>query len=163
MYATARDVEAISPLQEGRCRLLQLDVTDEGSTRTAAEEVERIEGAVRIPINNAGYSQSGASAGPVRSPSEAPVEVFSRHYDRYLENYEGYVKLAERIYRMQYGAKVLSGFGAEPQWGEKLRRVRDCLQRTTARLDILEWSTTPSWRLATASLAAPASPAATRS
>jgi hypothetical protein len=60
-----------------------------------------------------------------------------------LENYEGYVKLAERIYRMQDGAKVPSGFGAEPQNEEEtLRRVEDRLQRTTARLDITERSTT---------------------
>ena len=164
VYATARDVEEISPIADCGCRLLPLDVTDEDSMRDAVEEVERIEGAEGGLINNAGYSQSGVSAGPARSPSEAPVEVFSRHYDRYLENYEGYVKLAERIYRMQGGAKVPSGFGAEPQWGEeKLRRVEDRIQRTTARLDILERSTTPSWRPATASLAAPASPAATRS
>jgi NAD(P)-dependent dehydrogenase (short-subunit alcohol dehydrogenase family) len=60
VYATARDVEAIAPLQESGCRLLPLDVTDEDSMRGAVEEVERIEGAVGILINNAGYSQSGA-------------------------------------------------------------------------------------------------------
>jgi NAD(P)-dependent dehydrogenase (short-subunit alcohol dehydrogenase family) len=60
VYATARDVEAIAPLGEHGCRLLPLDVTDEGSMRCAVEEVERVEGAVWALINNAGYSQSGA-------------------------------------------------------------------------------------------------------
>jgi len=60
VYATARYVEAIAPLGERGCRLLPLDVTDEGSMRRAVEEVERTEGAVGVLINNAGYSQSGA-------------------------------------------------------------------------------------------------------
>src|SRR3712207_9528606 len=48
VYATARDVEAIAPLEERGCRLLPLDVTDEESMRSAVEEVERAEGAVEI-------------------------------------------------------------------------------------------------------------------
>jgi NAD(P)-dependent dehydrogenase (short-subunit alcohol dehydrogenase family) len=60
VYATARKVEAIAPLEESGCRLLPLDVTDEDSMRRAVEEVERQEGAVGALVNNAGYSQSGA-------------------------------------------------------------------------------------------------------
>jgi NAD(P)-dependent dehydrogenase (short-subunit alcohol dehydrogenase family) len=40
VYATARNVEAIAPLEERGCRLLPLDVTDEESMRSAVEEVE---------------------------------------------------------------------------------------------------------------------------
>src|SRR5918994_5231530 len=60
VYATARNVEKIAPLEESGCRLLALDVTDEDSMASAVEEVEREEGAVGALINNAGYSQSGA-------------------------------------------------------------------------------------------------------
>jgi NAD(P)-dependent dehydrogenase (short-subunit alcohol dehydrogenase family) len=60
VYATARKVEAIAPLEGSGCRLLPLDVTDEDSMRRAVEEVERQEGAVGALVNNAGYSQSGA-------------------------------------------------------------------------------------------------------
>ena len=60
VYATARNVEEISPLAERGCRLLPLDVTDENSMQAAVEEVERIDGAVGVLVNNAGYSQSGA-------------------------------------------------------------------------------------------------------
>jgi NAD(P)-dependent dehydrogenase (short-subunit alcohol dehydrogenase family) len=60
VYATARKVEAIAPLEESGCRLLSLDVTDEDSMVSAVEEVERREGAVGVLVNNAGYSQSGA-------------------------------------------------------------------------------------------------------
>src|SRR5215204_1903113 len=60
VYATARQVEAIAPLEEQGCELLPLDVTDEDSMRSAVDEVERREGAVGVLVNNAGYSQSGA-------------------------------------------------------------------------------------------------------
>src|SRR5215213_10173712 len=60
VYATARNVEKIAPLEESGCRVLALDVTDEDSMATAVEEVEREEGAVGALVNNAGYSQSGA-------------------------------------------------------------------------------------------------------
>ena len=60
VYATARNVDAIAPLEEIGCELLPLDVTDEDSMRRAVDEVEREEGAVGALVNNAGYSQSGA-------------------------------------------------------------------------------------------------------
>src|SRR5215217_8502816 len=60
VYATARNVEKIAPLEKSGCRLLALDVTDEDSMASAVEEVEREEGAVGALVNNAGYSQSGA-------------------------------------------------------------------------------------------------------
>src|ERR687889_197425 len=60
VYATARQVEAIAPLEQRGCELLPLDVTDEDSMVSAVDEVERREGAVGVLVNNAGYSQSGA-------------------------------------------------------------------------------------------------------
>ena len=60
VYASARRLESMAGLEEAGCRLLQLDVTDEGSMRAAVEEVERAEGAVGALVNNAGYSLSGA-------------------------------------------------------------------------------------------------------
>jgi NAD(P)-dependent dehydrogenase (short-subunit alcohol dehydrogenase family) len=74
VYATARNVGAIAPLEERGCRLLPLDVTDEESMRSAVEEVERAEGAVGVLINNAGYSQSGAV-------EEVPMEKVRRQFE----------------------------------------------------------------------------------
>jgi hypothetical protein len=71
-----------------------------------------------------------------RSLSDSPIEMFRRHYDKYLENYEGYVKLVERIYRMR--DEVPPSFVAEREWEGRLRRVNDGIERTTARLDLLE-------------------------
>lgn len=72
------------------------------------------------------------------SEDGAPVKMFREHYHRYLENYEGYVKLAERLCRMREAGEVPPGSPAERDWEQKLRRLNDGIQRTTARLDILE-------------------------
>ncbi len=60
VFASARRLDSIAPLEEAGCRLLELDVTDDDSMRSAVEEVERAKGAVGVLVNNAGYSQSGA-------------------------------------------------------------------------------------------------------
>jgi NAD(P)-dependent dehydrogenase (short-subunit alcohol dehydrogenase family) len=60
VYATARNVEKITPLEGHGCMLLPLDVVDEDSMRRAVDEIEQREGAVGVLVNNAGFSQSGA-------------------------------------------------------------------------------------------------------
>ena len=60
VYATARRVDTLSPLEKLGCRALALDVTDDGSMRAAVETVEQEHGAVGVLVNNAGFSQSGA-------------------------------------------------------------------------------------------------------
>jgi NADP-dependent 3-hydroxy acid dehydrogenase YdfG len=60
VYATARRAQSIQDLAERGCVTLELDVTQEGSMRTAVDAVELAESAVGVLINNAGYSQSGA-------------------------------------------------------------------------------------------------------
>ena len=87
VYATARNVEAIAPLEESGCRLLPLDVTDENSMRGAVEEVERGEDAVGVLINNAGYSQSGAV-------EEVPMEKVRRQFET---NVFGLVRMCQLV------------------------------------------------------------------
>src|SRR5918994_2764907 len=66
VYATARSVEKMAPLEQRGCELLPLDVTDEDSMRSAVDEVERRGGAVGGLVNNARYSPSGAvEAAPI--------------------------------------------------------------------------------------------------
>ena len=60
VYATARRLDAIQDLSTKGCRILALDVCDEGSMRAAVDAVERAEGAVGVLVNNAGYGQEGA-------------------------------------------------------------------------------------------------------
>jgi NAD(P)-dependent dehydrogenase (short-subunit alcohol dehydrogenase family) len=87
VYATARDVEAIAPLETLGCRLLPLDVTEEDSMRAAVEEVERVEGAVGVLVNNAGYSQSGAV-------EEVPMDKVRRQFET---NVFGLVRLCQLV------------------------------------------------------------------
>ena len=74
VYATARNVEKIAPLEQRGCQLLPLDVTDEDSMRLAVDEVEQREGVVGVLVNNAGYSQSGAV-------EAVPVEKVRRQFE----------------------------------------------------------------------------------
>ncbi len=87
VYATARKVEAIAPLEESGCRLLSLDVTDDDSMVSAVEEVERREGAVGALVNNAGYSQSGAV-------EAVPMEKVRRQFET---NVFGLVRMCQLV------------------------------------------------------------------
>ena len=123
--------EKPSPIEEKRA----------GTPRPASPpppEDERPRLAVWHPHPDDDVSPGSAPAGQGAGPSAAPVEMFRRHYDKYLENYEGYVKLAERIYQMRDNAGSARGPLAEREWEERLRSVNDGIKRTTARLDILE-------------------------
>ena len=74
----------------------------------------------------------------VQTRSGAQVAMFRKYYDRYLENYQGYVELAEGLYRARENGEVPSGSVEEREWRERLRRAKDGIARTTSRLDILE-------------------------
>src|SRR5215213_3780241 len=73
---------------------------------------------------------------PGRGWNKSPVRFFQKCYDRYLEHYEGYVRLAERLHvtRDEAGADTLGRRESE----DKLRRAYDAIDRTTQRLDVLE-------------------------
>ena len=59
VYATARRLETLQPLEAAGCRTLPLDVVDEGSMQAAIETITRECGGIGALVNNAGYSQSG--------------------------------------------------------------------------------------------------------
>jgi hypothetical protein len=94
--------------------------------------------AVWHPHPDDDVSPGSASTGQRGVQSDAPLKMFHRYYDRYLDNYECYVKLAERLYLMREKGEVAPGSAAEQEWEEKLRRANDGIERTTARLDLLE-------------------------
>ncbi len=108
VYATARRIEDIDSLQERGCRLLPLDVTDEGSMRAAVAQVERSEGAVGILINNAGYSQHGAI-------EEVPLDQVRKQFET---NVFGLVRMCQLVLpgmrRQNFGKIVnLSSMGGK--------------------------------------------------
>ena len=61
VYATARKPETLAELESAGCRTLALDVTDEASMVAAVDAVKTESGRIDALVNNAGYSQSGAS------------------------------------------------------------------------------------------------------
>jgi hypothetical protein len=69
-----------------------------------------------------------------RSWNRSPARFFQKCYDRYLEHYEGYVRLAERL----HATRDEAGAGGSREWEDKLRRAYDAIERTTQRLDVLE-------------------------
>jgi NAD(P)-dependent dehydrogenase (short-subunit alcohol dehydrogenase family) len=74
VYASARRSESIADLKASGCRLLQLDVTDEASMRTAVAAIEDEHGAVGVLVNNAGYSQGGAI-------EQVPMDAVRRQFE----------------------------------------------------------------------------------
>jgi hypothetical protein len=75
---------------------------------------------------------------PRRGWNNSPAKFFQKCYDRYLEHYEGYVRLAERLHSMRGEAGASPGTLARKEWEDKLRRAYDAVERTTQRLDMLE-------------------------
>jgi hypothetical protein len=72
----------------------------------------------------------------LRGWNGSPAKFFQRCYDRYLEHYEGYVRLAERLHQTRDEASA--GTLGRREWEDKLRHAYDAIERTTQRLDILE-------------------------
>ncbi|HJQ28217.1 MAG TPA: hypothetical protein VJ827_02675 [Rubrobacter sp.] len=72
----------------------------------------------------------------LREWNSTATKFFQKCYDRYLEHYEGYVRLAERIQGMRDEASP--GTVGRRDWDDKLRQAYDAIERTTQRLDILE-------------------------
>ena len=87
VYATARSVEKMAPLEQRGCELLPLDVTDEDSMRSAVDEVERRDGPVGVLVNNAGYSQSGAV-------ESVPMEKVRRQFET---NFFGLARMCQLV------------------------------------------------------------------
>lgn len=101
---------------------------------------ERPRRAVWRPHPDDDVKPGSTLAGQARASGGSPIRMFRVFYDRYLDNYEGYVKLAERIHRTRTDEEMVPNSQAERDWEERLRRVNDGIERTTERLDILEHS-----------------------
>jgi DNA-directed RNA polymerase subunit K/omega len=75
---------------------------------------------------------------PGRGWNNSPARFFQKCYDRYLEHYEGYVRLAERLHQMRDEADATPDTLGKREWNDKLHRAYDAIERTTQRLDMLE-------------------------
>jgi NAD(P)-dependent dehydrogenase (short-subunit alcohol dehydrogenase family) len=87
VYASARRPETIADLGDAGCKVLALDVTDEGSMRAAVADIEAAEGAVGALVNNAGYGLGG----PVE---DVPLDEWRRQFET---NLFGMVRLTQLV------------------------------------------------------------------
>ncbi|SEH15754.1 NADP-dependent 3-hydroxy acid dehydrogenase YdfG [Natronorubrum sediminis] len=59
VFATARNADDITELEEAGCTTFELDVTDPDQVSRAVERVVEVAGAIDCLVNNAGYAQMG--------------------------------------------------------------------------------------------------------
>ena len=96
--------------------------------------------AVKRPHPDDDVKPGSTLAEQVRAAGGSRVQMFRVFYDRYLDNYEGYVKLAERVHQARTDEEKVPGTRSEREWRERLRRATEGIERTAERLDILEHS-----------------------
>ncbi len=87
VWATARRVDTLAPLQELGCHVAQLDVTDETSMHACVEEVSDVSGTIGAVVNNAGYGEYS----PVE---EVSMQALRRQFET---NVFGLVRMAQLV------------------------------------------------------------------
>jgi NAD(P)-dependent dehydrogenase (short-subunit alcohol dehydrogenase family) len=75
VYAGARRVELMKPLEADGVKPLFLDVTDDASMKAVVDRIEREAGGVDVLVNNAGYGSYGAIEDVPMDEARAQFEV----------------------------------------------------------------------------------------
>ncbi len=101
VYASARSLDAIRDLGGQGCKLLALDVCDEGSMRAGVTAVEQAEGAVGVLINNAGYGQEG-------TVEEVGIEQIRRQFETNVFGLTRMTQLVLPAMRRQQWGKIVN-------------------------------------------------------
>ncbi|MEA1673251.1 oxidoreductase [Nitrospirillum sp. BR 11163] len=115
VYAAARRVELMKPLEEEGIRVLPLDITDEASVHACVEAIQAREGRIDIVVNNAGYGSYGAV-------EEVPLEEARRQFEVNIFGLARLTQLVLPAMRENHfgkivnvtsiGGKIYSPFGA---------------------------------------------------
>jgi len=101
VYAGARRVEKMRPLEALGARLLPLDVTDEASVSAALAAVLAKEGRLDALVNNAGYGAHGAI-------EDVPLAEARRQFEVNLFGLARLTQLALPVMRGQGGGRIVN-------------------------------------------------------
>lgn len=101
VYAGARRVENLKELEYHGARIMPLDVTDDGSLKSAVDAVLETEGRLDILINNAGYGAHGAI-------EDVPMSEARRQFDVNLFGLARLTQLALPIMRKQGSGTIVN-------------------------------------------------------
>lgn len=143
-----RSLPVSAGLSEGRTEVRRPTQKPRGAEKAPAsfpetsarkpKEGSRQDTGQRVGVWHPHPDDARSTSGQAQGRRGASIEMFRKHYDKYLENYEGYVEIVEGLYRMRDEGGAPPGSPAEREWKERLRRVNDGIERTAARLDVLE-------------------------
>lgn len=101
VYAGARRVERMRPLQQAGAVLLALDVTDDASMVAAIDTIRNEAGRLDVLVNNAGYGSYGAL-------EDVPMDEARRQCEVNLFGLARLIQLATPMMRAQRGGAIVN-------------------------------------------------------
>ena len=101
VYAGARRVERMQPLEAAGARLLALDVTDEASVTAAVTSIIQQAGRIDVLVNNAGYGSYGAL-------EDVPIEEARRQFDVNIFGLARLIQLVLPTMRAQRSGRIIN-------------------------------------------------------
>jgi len=101
VYAAARRVERMAPLEAAGARLVKLDLTDDASIDAAIETMRGETGRLDVLVNNAGYGSYGAL-------EDVPIEEGRRQFEVNLFGLARLIQLALPMMRAQGSGRIVN-------------------------------------------------------
>ena len=101
VYAGARRMERMQPLQQAGAVLLALDVTDDTSMVAAIDTIRNATGRLDVLVNNAGYGSYGAL-------EDVPMDEARRQCEVNLFGLARLIQLATPMMRAQRGGAIVN-------------------------------------------------------
>ena len=101
VFAAARRVERMAPLEAAGATLVALDLTDDASMVAAVAAVERAAGRLDVLVNNAGYGSYGAL-------EDVPIEEGRRQFEVNIFGLARLTQLALPMMRAQGSGRIIN-------------------------------------------------------
>lgn len=111
VYAAARRLDRMQPLEQAGAKLLALDLVDDGSIVAAMAEVDRDSGRIDLLVNNAGYGSYGAL-------EDVPMDEARRQIEVNLVGLARMCQLALPMMRAQKSGMIVNVTSIGGKFGE---------------------------------------------